>query len=66
MPIKIDVRECDDWIAVYKDGKKVWENHSCPLAEGLHALDIEFAREWMKVDDLGNGPGGRDPFPDEI
>lgn len=66
MSIDIDVRECDDWIAVYKDGKKVWENHSCGLVEGLDALGIGFVQEWVKVDDLGNGPGGRDPFPDEI
>lgn len=54
--MKIDIRECDDWIAVYKDGKKVWENHSCPLVDGLAALGIPFKREY---DD-------RDPFTVDI
>lgn len=31
-----------DWISVYRDGNKVWDNHSCPLQEGLKALGIEF------------------------
>lgn len=34
-----------DWIAVYKDGEKVYENHSCQLHEGLEALGIEFERQ---------------------
>lgn len=38
----ITIRSVDDWIAVYKNGRKVWENHSCGLREGLLALGIGF------------------------
>lgn len=48
----IEIREVDDWTAVYKDGKKVWENHSCPLTEGLRALGIGFDHKVLDEGDF--------------
>jgi hypothetical protein len=64
----VELRECDDWIVVYKNGKRVWENHSCDLASGLEALGIAFVRTDLYdiVDDLGAMPDGSNPFPEEI
>lgn len=42
MNTNIVIRYVDDWIAIYKDGKKVWENHSCDIVDGLQALGIPF------------------------
>ena len=39
---EIVIRSVDDWVAVYKNGRKVWENHSCGIHEGLEALGIPF------------------------
>lgn len=66
--MQINIRQCDDWIAVYKDGHQVWANHSCPLTEGLEALGIPFdyLDLYDEIDDLGNLPDGSDPFPDDI
>lgn len=66
--MKIVVRQCDDWVAVYKDGEKVWDNHSCPITEGLRALGIEFEYVDLfdEVDDLGQLPDGSDPFPEKL
>ena len=67
--MKITIRDCDDWVAVYKDGQKVWENHSCSISDGLEALGIEFEEQdyYDKVDDLGAlKDGGGDPFPEAI
>ena len=66
--MKITIRHCDDWVAVYKDGQKVEENHSVPLEFGLRALGIEFESVEMPVDDLGNliGAPKVDPFPESI
>jgi hypothetical protein len=66
--MKIDLRTCDDWVAVYKDGKLVWSNHSCPLEEGLEALGIEYTRVELddQMDDLGNMADGSDPFPEQL
>lgn len=38
--MSIEIRSCDDWVAVYRDGVKVFENHSCSLADGLRALGM--------------------------
>lgn len=40
--MEITIAHCDDWLALYKDGKKVYENHSCSLKEGLRYLGIEY------------------------
>lgn len=40
--MKITITECDDWMAIYKDGRRVWNTHSCGIKEGLEALGIEF------------------------
>lgn len=67
--MRIDIRTCDDGIAVYKDGKCVWNGHSCSLPEGLDALGIPIA-SYTDLDDVlddsGNMPDGSDPFPEEI
>ena len=49
--MKIHIRESDDWIALYKDGKKVWANHSCPIDMGLTALGIDFTTAWAEPDE---------------
>jgi hypothetical protein len=66
--MKITIRECDDWVAIYKDGRKVEENHSCGIRQGLEALGIEFEyQDWYdKVPDDGIMPDGSDPFPEAI
>jgi hypothetical protein len=64
----IHIRTCDDWVAVYKDGVKVEENHSVSLRQGLEALGIEFEHVDLddQMDDLGNLKGGGDPFPETL
>lgn len=62
--MNIDIRSCDDWVAVYKNGRKVWENHSCGLREGLEALGIDFSDEEMEVDEYGDTSDGSDPWPE--
>lgn len=66
----IEIRGVDDWTAVYKDGKKVWENHSCPLVEGLLALDIEFTYEYFDTDEYDEvtieDSDGNYLFPEEL
>lgn len=66
--MKIVIRTCDDWVAVYKDGQKVEENHSVPLTQGLRALGIDFEHVDLddQVDCLGAMPDGSDPFPEAI
>lgn len=67
--MKITLRTCDDWVAVYKDGHKVWENHSCPLEEGLRVLGVDFDRVDLddQMDyDLGCLKGGDDAFPETL
>lgn len=67
--MRIHIRQCDDWIAVYKNGEKVWDTHSCPLNEGLEALGIPFVYEDL-YDDMNYETGllvnGDDPFPDHL
>lgn len=62
--MKIDLLTADDWVAVYKDGTKVWENHSCPLAEGLTALGIDF--EEREVSSAHPEFYTGEEFPDEL
>ena len=64
----IEIRECDDWIAVYKDGCKVWENHSCSGKDALEALGIPFRYVdlYDAVDDCGYLADGSDPFPEAL
>lgn len=68
--MSITIRACDDWVAMYKDDEKVWENHSCPLREGLEVLGIVFKYEDLhdRVDDLGrlDGNSEKDPFPETL
>ncbi len=67
--MRIDIRTCDDWVAVYKDGRKVEENHSVPLRRGLEALGIEFHHvdldEQMDPVTLAM-PDGSEPFPERL
>lgn len=66
--MKITIRTCDDWVAVYKDGRKVEENHSCSIQQGLDALGIEFEHVDLddQMDDIGNMADGSDPFPETL
>lgn len=73
--MQIEIRETDDWIAVYKDGEKVWDNHSCPLRQGLEALGIEFRYVdlYDRIDYTGAlseatevGQEGAEPFPERL
>lgn len=61
---EIEIRTADDWIAVYKDGKRVWENHSCGIREGLKALGIPFYDHDMEADVDDNNPDAS--FPEEL
>jgi hypothetical protein len=66
----ITIIEVDDWVQVYKDGKTVWANHSCPLREGLEALGIPFEHKYYddgEYDDVTiELPDGSDVFPEEL
>lgn len=46
----IHIIECDDWVAVYRDGVRVHQNHSCSLREGLQALSMSFTCEYIEDD----------------
>lgn len=66
---RIDIRTCDDWVAVYKDGVRVWDNHSCPLRDGLEALGIPFVERDFHDEmdyDLGVLKNGEDAFPEKL
>lgn len=69
----IVIRQVDDWIAVYKDGVKVEENHSCALARGLEALGIPFENQRLDEDpqygfnqDTLTLADGSDAFPEQL
>lgn len=66
--MQIEIRSCDDWVAVYKDRRKVWENHSCGIREGLEALGIPFEDRDLheKVDGFGWLLDGSEAFPDKL
>jgi hypothetical protein len=68
--MKIEILTADDWVAVYKDGERVWNNHSCPLEAGLEALGIPYTSEDLDplLDDIGElkDGSGRDPFPERL
>lgn len=66
--MSITIRTCDDWVAVYKNGHKVWENHSCPLEEGLRALGIDYERIDLddQMDTYATMRDGSDPFPENL
>lgn len=55
----IHIIHTDDWIAVYKDSKKVWANHSCSLQNGLEALGIEHSVAWVE-------DAAEDSFPNTL
>lgn len=56
--VKIHLAECDDWIAVYKDGQKVYENHSVDPRTLLEALGIPFTSVYDERLDID--------FPDRL
>ena len=66
----IEIRACDDWIAVYKDGVKVWNNHSCPITDGLEALGIPFEQQYFEAEQMNEWgdrlADGTDPFPEVL
>ncbi len=43
--MKVTIVYCDDWIAIYKDGKLKAQNHSLSPREVLEALEIPFESE---------------------
>lgn len=57
---RIVIRQCDDWIAVYLNEERVFQNHSCSLADGLDALGIGF--EDVEVDPDENDPEASFPY----
>lgn len=63
----ITIRGCDDWVAVYKDGVKVWSNHSCSIKDGLEALGIPFEERYFEPEEMNEWgdslADGTDPFP---
>lgn len=42
----IVIRETDDWMALYIDGKLVEQNHSISLRDGLDLLGITYGHQW--------------------
>jgi len=48
----IFIAETDDWIAVYRDGEKVWENHSITGQRMLEVLDINFNSKWFDNEEM--------------
>lgn len=56
----IELRRCDDWIAVYLDGRKVYENHSVTPGELLDVLKISH------VDTLFEGRLTGREFPEQL
>lgn len=66
----IEYRAVDDWVALYKDGKKVAEGHSIPTTRALAALGIEFTNKYWDHDEMDEVLGvlkdGTDPFPETI
>ena len=36
--MKVHVRECDDWIAVYIDGKMIIQGHTIHFVRGMRLL----------------------------
>lgn len=68
--MRIQIREVDDWVAVYKDGEKVWENHSCTLVEGLRQLGIPFDHTYYEDGEYDSVvaalPDGSDLFPERL
>jgi len=65
--MNIEIRECDDWVAVYKDGHLVEQNHSVSLTRGLDALGIDFTHDYFDDDemdfDTGTLKDGAEAFP---
>lgn len=67
--MRIHVRTADDWMALYVDGRKVYENHDIPLTFGLRELGIEFTSDDVHEDmdyDTGSLKDGGDPFPETL
>lgn len=67
--MSITIRHCDDWVAVYRDGRKVEENHSCDIRRGLEALGIEFEDvdlDGQMDESLGCLKEGGDAFPEVL
>jgi len=53
--MKIHIRKCDDWIAVYEDGVMQMQGHSLEFEDGLNLLaeyidDLEITREYLEGD----------------
>lgn len=55
-----------DWVAIYHDGVKLAEGHRLSPEDVFDLLEVRFDRDYVEQDDIGNGPGGSDPFPDTL
>lgn len=68
--MSIVIRQVDDWIAVYKDGVKVEENHSCSIEQGLRALGIEHEYHYYDYDEWNQDTltllDGSEAFPERL
>lgn len=60
--MKIEIRRTDDWIAVYKDGMKVEEGHSCSIERGLESLELPFTTVEVPYDPYSEV----DSFPERL
>lgn len=66
----IVLREVDDWVAVYKDGERVYEGHSVTPWMLLEVLGIEHTRTYYEEDDYDVDTltllDGSDVFPERL
>jgi hypothetical protein len=47
--MKIEFVSCDDWVAMYIDGKKAEDGHSLHYSHVLDALKIEYTSREIEV-----------------
>jgi len=67
---RIQVLRGDDWVAVYRNGKRVFNGHSVPLDMGLEALGIRAESRWVEPGGWDEETGEHfyvgDEFPEEL
>lgn len=63
-PIRsIVLAQCDDWTALYIDGKKAIENHRLTESDVLFALGIDLQELWIEDEWLENNGHS---FPNDL
>lgn len=50
----INLVHIDEWIAIYKDDKLIYEAHGISPDDLLSILDIEFESKWLFDYDINN------------